>query len=235
MMISYQDKTLAVFLVYFMLLMIIMMMTRSDAFCYRGHLKMTTMMMMRDPELKNDDMTIYRQRLYGEWIVWHSTNQEFLNREVVHIYPNNKLVISYRYKKGPFLYHREKQGRYDIKIQDKESLTTTIDININGCKETLLSIYGVGIQDILGHLKTREIKYDLIMMDMNIHCVGPDDLYLSSKNNQENDYHLIRSVRINEPKIDIPISTFIFTQIIGTIISQILHSLFSSVFDSLSS
>jgi hypothetical protein len=175
----------------------------------------------RPLSIQKKEVSIHR-RLYGEWIVWHSTNGNFLNREVVHIYPNNQLMISYRYKKGPFLYHREKHGEY--RIEKKRKSYTKIYLQIHQCQETLLSIYGVGIQDMLDPMKTKNTHpYKTFKMNINMYCVGPDDLYLFSTHREMNHYHLVRSVRINEPKIDIPISTFLFTQLISIVISQVLH------------
>lgn len=154
-------------------------------------------------------------RLFGEWIVWYSTQQDqLLNREIVHIYPDNKLLISHRYTKGPFVFHKEKFGEY--KVYDKE--LSRVQLNIQKYKDTLISIYGVGINNI------NDVYIDMnVILNLNMYQVGNDDLYLFNKNRR---FHLVKSVRINEPKVDIPLSTFIFTQILSLIFTQILHLIF---------
>jgi hypothetical protein len=163
------------------------------------------------------DLSI-QQKIYGEWIVWHSTQtHEFMNREVVHLYPDNKISICHRYSKGPFVFHKEKVGQYFI---DDKGTFVKVNLNLNSYKDNLLSIYGVGTENFPVQEKPLNIR-----LCLKLYCVGTDDLYLSNPYTNHC-FHLVKSVRINEPKIDVPLSTFIFTQILGLFFTQILHILF---------
>ena len=54
-------------------------------------------------------------KFYGEWTLWHSTIPDLPdNRVVVHIYPDNQLSLSYRFMRGPVVYHKSKVGTYRI-------------------------------------------------------------------------------------------------------------------------
>jgi hypothetical protein len=52
---------------------------------------------------------------------------------------------------------------------------------------------------------------------------GMDDIYLQSIKRNDDCFHIVRSVRINEPSVDIPISTFLITQIVGTILGHVIN------------
>lgn len=172
---------------------------------------------------QSNDVSIHN-RLYGEWIIWRSSSSKhtFLNRQIVSIYPNKKILVSYRYKKGPFLFCQEKQGLYTLK-KKKLYHNYIISLHFYSKKNKLLSVYGVGTQDFFDDYFNTNLLNETI--NMNMYCIGSDDLYLSSYTDDIN-YHLIRSVRVNEPKIDVPISTLVFTQILSILITYVLHFVF---------
>ena len=53
--------------------------------------------------------------------------------------------------------------------------------------------------------------------------VGVDDIYLQSTTRHDDCFHIVKSARINEPSVDIPISTFLITQIIGCILGHMIN------------
>lgn len=144
------------------------------------------------------------------------------NRAVVHIYPDNQLVVSYRFRTGPFVYNRQKQGQYSL-VEEKP------DKQIVSCvfhkkSDQLLSLYGVGLNEF-GVVTTKEstmeekYKYLLTMHDV-------ENIFLNQNYDDHVDtvyVHLVRSVRVNEPSIDVPFSTFVFTQILGIIITNVIN------------
>lgn len=166
-------------------------------------------------------------RLYGEWMLWHSTLPNIpTNRAVIHIYPDNHVLLSYRFNKGPFVFHSRKSGIYNVIDMDNND-QVKLNIDFVRTEEHFLSAYGIGVENM--NIKTKDIlflkRYTLCMT-----LVGMDDIYLRTCNSErtnknDNCFHLVRSVRVNEPSIDIPFSSFVFTQIIATIIGHAINIL----------
>lgn len=161
--------------------------------------------------------------LYGEWMLRHSTIPSIPgNRVIVHIYPENQITLCYRFMKGPFVFHKSQTGNYDLTPSHEDDQQHDVDVCIHHTLETFLSAYGIGLQDM--NIRTSEKTLDTTYK-MHMTRVGMDDLYLRSRSNDGTCFHLVRSVRINEPSVDIPIMTFLITNIIGTLIGNIIHLL----------
>lgn len=142
------------------------------------------------------------------------------NRVVVHIYPDDQITLCYRFMKGPFVFHKSQTGTYRIKPHSDKHDHADVDVCFHHNVETFLSVYGIGLQDM--NIRTSEKSIDTIYQ-MHMMRVGMDDLYLRSRTSDETCFHLVRSVRINEPSVDIPIMTFLITNLIATLIGNIIH------------
>jgi hypothetical protein len=158
--------------------------------------------------------------MFGEWIIWHSTSERLppTNRVIVHVYPNDAISVSYRYECGPFVYKREKIGSYKL-LEEKNE----IDLTLNNRPDKLLSCMGLGVGFIgvydngSNTAPARPFRMRL-RLDLDLDP-GKDNLFLSSQNDKTS-FHLVRSVRVDEPKIDIPLARFVFTQILGNLVAQ---------------
>lgn len=158
-------------------------------------------------------------KFYGEWMLWHSTVPHLPdNRVVIHIYPDQQLTMKYRFTKGPIVFHRSKIGTYRITEDDYEE-KHRVRVHFHKTEEVFLSVYGIGLQNF--DIKTMK-KDTATQMDFSLSFAGKDDIYLQQQSNHDC-FHIVRSVRINEPSVDIPISTFLITQVLGTIIGHALN------------
>jgi hypothetical protein len=167
--------------------------------------------------------TVSFPKFYGEWTLWHSTVPDLPdNRVVVHIYPDNQLSLSYRFMRGPVVYHKSKTGTYHMfqEDYDKDDEKRKVDVLFHHTEEIFLSVYGMGLQNFNIKTKKKSIKtkysFSMTMPDT-------DDIYLQSIVRNDDCFHMIRSVRINEPSVDIPISTFLITQVLGTILGHVIN------------
>jgi hypothetical protein len=167
------------------------------------------------------------RHMFGEWIIWHSTSERLppTNRVIVHVYPNDAISVSYRYECGPFVYKREKIGSYKL-LEEKNA----IDLTLENRPDKLLSCMGLGLGFIDIHdngsnaSPGRPFRMKL-QLDLD---PGKDNLFLSSENDKTC-FHLVRSVRVDEPKIDIPLLRFVFTQILGNLVAQGLIEVMNEV------
>lgn len=161
------------------------------------------------------------RNFYGEWTLWHSTTADLPdNRVVVHIYPDNQLTLNYRFTRGPMVCHKSKTGVYSILGLDKHQEKHRVDVSFHHKEELFLSVYGIGLQNF--NIRTKK-EEDFSRFSFVMTMDGTDDIYLQSTTHEDDCFHIVRSVRINEPSVDIPISTFLITQIIGTIIGHIIN------------
>lgn len=162
-------------------------------------------------------------KFYGEWTLWHSTVPDLPdNRVVVHIYPDKQLTLKYRFTKGPMVFHKSKKGTYRVFDNDEDNEQKRAEVAFHHTEEIFLSVYGIGLQNF--NIKTRshneESKHSFCMT-----MGGTDDIYLKSIAHNNDCFHIVRSVRINEPSVDIPISTFLITQIFGTLLGHAINEL----------
>lgn len=161
-------------------------------------------------------------RLYGEWMLWHSTVPALPdNRVIIHLYPDNQITLKYRFTKGPFVFHKSKTGIYKMFKHEEENKSKRVEVLFRHSEEKFLSAYGIGLQDfnIQTAKKTTAIRYVF-----SVSIVGNDDIYLKTEHNNDC-FHIVRSTRINEPSVDIPISTFLITQVLATILGHVINEL----------
>lgn len=145
------------------------------------------------------------------------------NRVVIHIYPDNQLTLKYRFTRGPIVFHKSKIGTYRIsKYQEDEDDKHRVDVFFHNTEEVFLSVYGIGLQNF--NIKTKK-KQISSMFQFLMTFVEMDDIYLQSISHTDDCFHIVRSLRLNEPSIDIPISTFLITQIIGSILGHLINEL----------
>lgn len=161
-------------------------------------------------------------KFYGEWTLWHSTVPDLPNnRVVVHIYPENQLSINYRFMRGPVVFHKSKTGTYQIFQDDHtDDERRRVDVLFHHTEEVFLSVYGIGLQNFNIKTKKKTIRNHF---SFSMTMPGMDDIYLQSIKRNDDCFHIVRSVRINEPSVDIPISTFLITQIVGTILGHVIN------------
>lgn len=161
-------------------------------------------------------------RFYGEWMLWHSTVRELPdNRAVIHIYPDDQVTLKYRFTKGPFVFHKSKLGHYSIRGHEGDR--HRVDVSFYRTEEVFLSAYGIGLQNM--RIKTRDDSNVNRRYEFSMMFAGSDDIYLQSTTNTDECFHIVKSARINEPSVDIPITTFIITQVIGTILGHVINEL----------
>ena len=118
------------------------------------------------------------------------------------------------------MFHHEKKGTYTVHKRKKDNYRTVI--RFDSYRNYLLSIYGVGMD---GYFSSEYKKCADIKTILHLYIIKPNDLYLC---NERECYHLVKSIRINEPQINVPISTFVFTQLLGVCLTQLFHVLFSN-------
>jgi len=166
-------------------------------------------------------ITAFPTKFFGEWVLWHSTNPNIPdNRVIIHIYPDNLISLKYRFMRGPFVYHKSKIGNFEI--IDNTGDLQRVDVNFHHKEEKFLSVYGIGFQNMNIKTLKKNINHTF---KLSATFVGMDDIYLHSHSSTDDDecFHIVRSVRVNEPAVDIPLSTFVITQIIGTILGHLIN------------
>lgn len=161
----------------------------------------------------------------GEWVVRHSTHRRAPpdNRAVVHVYPGNKVVVGHRFSRGPFVFSRQLNGQYFLSSGSDEKKTVTCTFYEK--QEQIISLYGVGLRDVTRMIrKPTVMEYKFFFM---MH--GVQDMFLTAVVDSEGEEdttfycHLVRCVRVDEPNIDVPFSTFVFTQVLGVLLSSLIH------------
>jgi len=184
-------------------------------------------------------------QLYGEWSVWHSSLPHFVgpNKIMVNLYPHNSLEVQLKQYVGPCLYEKKWIGNFHLVDIDKcrienvpEDFQSVCSCNVNivftEMIHSMISVFGIGVDEI--PIPIKKTRRSNISMELNI--VGRDDLYLTVFNHELQDflsrplssekktsYHLIRSIYNDQPRVNVPFSTFIVTQLLGTLIGYWLH------------
>jgi hypothetical protein len=188
-------------------------------------------------------------QLYGEWSVWHSNLPHFLgpNRVKVNLYPQQQLEISVKRYIGPFLYERKWAGRYalgdtscasgegcDFPQDFKPLCDAKVGIEFSEMIVRMISVFGIGVDEV--PLPLKRVKNTNLVMDLSI--VGRDDMYLTVPNDQlsrllnrrrvlppdkRTSYHLVRCVQDDQPRVSVPFSTFVATQLLGTFMGYWMH------------
>ena len=202
-----------------------------------------------NPPRPNDKII---RHLFGEWSVWHSNFPNFVgsNKMRVHLYPERVIEVAQRKYSGPWLYEKRFRGTYNLSLNgDDDDINTSRDASVvslrfHDVEKKLVSVFGIGLDDV--PILVYQEKDDDHNIDMHLNIAGRDDLFLTAPLSVIQDmteytmplngsddiicYHLVRSVRNDEPSPNVPISTFIATQILGTWICYILHYIFFHTF-----
>lgn len=183
----------------------------------------------------------FLRRLYGEWSLWHSTSPSFRspNNVMVYLYPSFRVEIVARRMIGPFLYEERQSGKYmltgvpecsiehdnDAGSQHADAMsavcTNRVRVEFFTRERRMLSVFGIGLDNAPIHT-TLHVPEETQHISMDLHIIGHDDLFLSSLSSS---YHLIRSIRPNEPSINVPFSTLVATQITGMYIAYLVHQI----------
>ena len=169
-------------------------------------------------------------QLYGEWMIWHSHNPSFKgsNRMLVSLYPESVIEVCYKEYQGPWLIETRKTGEFyfteDLTYESDSGMTnfepickSNICVQYKQKERKVLSFLGIGFDDISPlHTEPHDVK-----LNMKLYIVDRNDLFLTLNDHEH--YHLMRSVRVNEPNINVPISTLIATNLFGMIMTALIH------------
>lgn len=176
-------------------------------------------------------ITTPKSQLYGEWTIWHShhPSSKGSNRMLVGLYPESIIEVCYREYKGPWLIETRKMGEFhmddDLMYDDNNNSKNKFDpvcksnicIQYQKKERKVLSFLGIGFDDISPlHTEDHTTK-----LNMKLYIVDRNDLFLTI--NEKEHYHLMRSIRVNEPNINVPISTLIATNLFGMIMTALIH------------
>jgi len=157
-------------------------------------------------------------RLYGEWSLWHSNTKQSLlsNKVLISLYPKRKFEVKEKKQQNIFLMEYVYRGHYKLGANSENGDSGNVLIEQENLRIRMLSICGIGFDELpilcMKNLNKRvKLQYDII---------SKDDIFLSKYNNH---FHLIRHTRINEPPINVPLSTLMLTNIVSIILSHLLH------------
>jgi hypothetical protein len=181
-----------------------------------------------------------QSQLFGEWTVWHSHNPSFRgsNKMLVGLYPDSIIEVTYKQYIGPWLIETRKIGEFtfqkDVTHKHKKNnrkrkrpyqhlppiyKSSNVCVQYSKKYVKILSFLGIGFDDISPlHTQLHDV-----CLNMSLFIVDKNDLFLTMNNNKDEHYHLIRSIRVNEPSINVPISTLIATNIVGMIMTALIH------------
>lgn len=179
--------------------------------------------------------TSYLRQLYGEWIVLHSNIPIFssTNSKIVTIFPKKQIVCRTFKSTGPLMYKNEYSGEFLIECFDKEEgckieEDNVCDISIVWKKKKYFveSFFGIGLNELSQKVNTVSMD-DRHNVNITLNVLENNNLYLS---NEEYHLHLIRNVTPNRPdNNNIALSSFIATQIFGSILLHFLHTYFQDL------
>jgi hypothetical protein len=178
-------------------------------------------------------MTTPKSQLYGEWTVWHShhSSSKGSNRMLVGLYPESIIEVCYREYQGHWLIETRKIGEFQIQddfIYNSPSIRfnqrqfdpvskSNVCVFYQKKERKILSFLGIGFDDI-SPLRTEEHH---VRLNMTLYIVDRNDLFLTISD--QGHYHLMRSIRVNEPSVNVPISTLIATNLFGMVMTAVLH------------
>lgn len=118
-------------------------------------------------------------------------------------------------------------------VEETPVCESIVDIEFSEIAHFLVSFFGIGV-DELAPLTVTKSESSRVRMELQI--VGSNDIFLVVENqqlhpflrrplplNKTTSYHLVRSVQNDQPKVNVPISTFIVTQLLGTLMGYFIH------------
>lgn len=186
--------------------------------------------------------------LYGEWSLWHaSTNtRSFVgpNKVIVYLYPHSKIELIFKRTIGPVIFKDHEVGNFRLYVDDvmnkeivnKETITIhtyhhsrskiEVMVEFERRKRLVVSIFGVGVEELnIYYPVPLRIPGKFHREVMEVSVVGNDDIFLTTNSNSSylSAYHLIRSASLNQPTINVPFTTLVFTQIVSMCIAYLVH------------
>lgn len=190
--------------------------------------------------------------LYGEWSLWHaSTNtRSFVgpNKVIVYLYPHSKIELIFKRTIGPVIFKDHEVGNFRLYVDgkmngkmndkmndvNKETITihphsrrrTEVMVEFERRKRLVVSIFGVGVEELnIYYPVPLRIPGKFHREVMEVSVVGNDDIFLTTNTNSSylSAYHLIRSASLNQPTINVPFTTLVFTQIVSMGIAYLVH------------
>jgi hypothetical protein len=170
---------------------------------------------INSPFLHNECLIL---QLYGEWSLWHSTAPNFRhpNSVMIYLYPHSRIEMSLRRTVGPFLFEDRRKGDYCV-----VGTSDRVLVEFSSLDWKILSLFGIGFE-VIPILIPLDVPAHIQNMNLDLSIVGNDDLFLTSDHHS---YHLVRSIRTNEPSINVPFSTLVATQLTGMYITYCVEQL----------
>jgi hypothetical protein len=173
-------------------------------------------------------------RIYGEWLISHTNHPYLYNSNSIEIYPKKKLILNQSKYCGPILYSTKTYGKFVVDCNENCNIESDDDDDIN-CKLYikwyekkffLESIFGIGINEIETQIFYESIPENMFFL---INVIKPNNIYMT---NDDNLYlHLVRNT-LPDKKINnsTPLSSFVVSQVLGSIMLNILHHYFKNIF-----
>lgn len=179
-----------------------------------------------------DKKNIMKQ-LHGEWLISHSSHPLFAkpNSKFITIYPRKKFILSQEMYYGPILYSLKTSGVYKINgseccdtEEDGNDLCCNIEINWLEKKFYIESVFGIGVNEIPSQVFKQFIPENTTL---SIDIIEPNNIYFSD---DKNELHIVRNMQPVKTSSSTPLSQFIFAQILGSILLNVLHQYFKDFF-----
>lgn len=196
-------------------------------------MKLTSFVLPMMLSTLGDKKNIIKQ-LHGEWLISHSNHPLFSKpySKLITIYPRKKFILHQEQFYGPILYSIKTSGIYKINgntdncdIED-ENLVCNCNIDIEWLEKKYFvdSIFGIGVNEMNSQVYKHFIPENTTL---SIDIIEPNNIYFSDNNHE---LHIIRNMQPIKTNNSTPLSTFIFAQILGSILLNILHQYFKDVF-----
>jgi hypothetical protein len=175
------------------------------------------------------------KQLHGEWLISHSNHPLFSkpNSKFITIYPRKKFILSQEAFYGPILYSIKTSGIYKINgsseycyMEDESGNNCNCNIEINWLEKQyyIESIFGIGVNEM-----NRQVYHHFIPENtsLNIDIIEANNIYFSDSHY---DLHIVRNMQPVTTNSNTPLSTFVFAQILGNILLNVLHEYFQNIF-----
>jgi hypothetical protein len=164
----------------------------------------------------------FNPKFYGEWSLWHSKSKNILlsNKVIVSLYPVDKFELIEKKSIGLFNIEYIYTGSYSVSYEKNLNFVNmkqgTVICKQKKMKIKLLSFCGIGLDELpIFYMKNLNSKIRL-----HFDIINKDDIFLSKYDNY---FHLVRHTRFNEPMVNIPFSSFLFTNLLGIYLNYLIH------------
>ena len=124
--------------------------------------------------------------------------------------------------------NKEMMNKETIKIHSHPHSRSRIEVMVEfeRRKRLVVSIFGVGVEELnIYYPVPLRIPGKFHREVMEVSVVGNDDIFLTTNSNSSylSAYHLIRSASLNQPTVNVPFTTLVFTQIVSMCIAYLVH------------